>query len=157
MEKLVLILMSALVPIPAITRTNVRTVFLGTSVPHVLMGTEGMLRQASGWRMRRTPNKFVKRLMSVKRESAAVILMRNALTLMEVSFVVLVIRDSSVMDTRAVTLVTCAPMDHTRVMKMHGVPKLVQEDLSASVRTAMVVMEKNVKLIPIWMESRLSV
>ena len=44
---------------------------------------------------------------------------------------VLVIRDSLVMDTRAVTLVTCAPMDHTRVMKMHGVPKLVQEDLSA--------------------------
>ena len=74
--------LSALVPIPAMTRTNVRTVFLGTSVPHVLMGTEGMLRQASGWRMRRTPNKFVKRLMSVKRESAAVILMRNALTLM---------------------------------------------------------------------------
>jgi len=62
--------------------TNVRTVFLGTSVPHVVMGIEGMLRQASGWTMRRAPNKLVRRLMSVKRESAAVILMRNALTLM---------------------------------------------------------------------------
>ena len=48
--------------------TSVRTVFLGTSVPHVQMGTEVMPRQVLDWKMLRTPNKLVKRLMSVQKE-----------------------------------------------------------------------------------------
>ena len=42
-----------------------------------------------------------------------------------------VIRDLSEMDTPDVLLVTCAPMDHTHVMRMHPAPKLVQDDSSA--------------------------
>ena len=48
-----------------------------------------------------------------------------------------VIRDSSVMDTQVVILVTCAPMDHTHVMRMHSAPKLARED--SSVRCVIMV------------------
>lgn len=73
---------SAIVPIPAMKLTSARTVFLGTSVPHVLMATEGTPRQGWAWRMHRTPSKLARRLMSVKKELAPVILMHSALTLM---------------------------------------------------------------------------
>lgn len=49
----------------------------------------------------------------------------------EVSFVEHVILVSSVMVTRAVILVTFVPMVRTPVMRMHSVPKLAPEDLSA--------------------------
>ena len=52
----------------------------------------------------------------------------------EVSYVGRVIRDLSGMDTPDVFLVTCAPMDHTHVMKMHSAPKLVLDDSSARYR-----------------------
>ena len=52
----------------------------------------------------------------------------------EVSYVGRVIRDLSGMDTPDVFLVTCTPMDHTHVMKMHSAPKLVLDDSSARYR-----------------------
>ena len=45
-----------------------------------------------------------------------------------------VIRDLSGMVTPDVLLVTCAPMDHTHVMRMHSAPKLVLDDSSARYR-----------------------
>ena len=43
----------------------------------------------------------------------------------------LVIPDSLVMATRAVILVTCAPMVRTRATRMHSVPKLARDDSNA--------------------------
>lgn len=73
---------SAYGPIRAMKLTSVRTVFLGISAPHVQMGTVAMLRPVWAWKMPRTPNKIVKRLMSVKRESVLVTLMLNVPILM---------------------------------------------------------------------------
>ena len=62
------IFVSVLAPILAMKPTNVRTVFLGTSVPHAPTGTGEMLLQVWDCKMLRTPSKLVKRLTSVKRE-----------------------------------------------------------------------------------------
>ena len=69
-------------PIRAMKLTSVRTVYLGTSAPLVQMGTVAMLRLVWAWKMPRTPNKIVKRLMSVKRESVPVTLMLSVPILM---------------------------------------------------------------------------
>ena len=69
-------------PIRAMKLTSARTVFLGISAPLVLMGTVAMLRPVWVWKMLKTPNKIVKRSMSVKRESVPVILMLSVPILM---------------------------------------------------------------------------
>lgn len=68
------------VPIHAMKATNVRTVSLVISVPHALMASGGMPRQALVWKMLRTPDRSVRRLTSVKKELAAVIQIHSVLT-----------------------------------------------------------------------------
>ena len=60
--------------------TNVRTVSLVISVPHVLMASGGMPRQALVWKMLRTPDRSVRRSTSVKKELAAVIQIHSVST-----------------------------------------------------------------------------
>ena len=60
--------------------TSVRTVSLVISVPHVLTASEGMPRQELVWRMLRTPNKSVRKSMSVRKALAAVIQIHSVST-----------------------------------------------------------------------------
>lgn len=154
MEETVLTSTSVPVPIPAMKATSVRTVSLVISVPHVLTASEGMPRQELVWKMLRIPNKSVRRSTSVRKALAAVIQIHSVSTQTEVSYVARVILVSLGMDTRAVILVTCAPMVPILATRMHSVPKLVRDDSNAGVKTGMAVTERNVELILISMEFR---
>jgi len=152
MEEPVMTSTSVSVPIPAMKATIVRTVSLVISVLHALTVSGVMLRQGLVWKMLRTPNKSVRRSTSVRKALAAVIQIHSVSTQTEVSYVARVIPDSLVMATQAVILVTYAPMVPILATRMQSVPKLARDGSNAGVKTGMVVMEKNVRLILISME-----